>query len=273
MRPALILSSFVAANRIGGGAQVLALGAMGIEAYLAPTTLLGRNPARGATGQATSPELFQGLIDGLEAEGLLAQAGLVVTGYFASAAQVGVAADALAKLRVLAPDAIVVVDPILGDHPKGLYVAPEVAEAVAARLVPAADWITPNAWELAHLARREIRTAAEAAAAARALGVRALVTSAPTEPSEIAIALCDGHATHVYAHARRAGAPNGTGDLVTAVFAGGLAQGLEPVDAAEQAAFAAARMVDMAGDGDLPLARLAEVLLQRPTGLRIEALA
>jgi pyridoxine kinase len=271
MAPALILSSFVAANRIGGGAQVLALGAMGIDAYLAPTTLLGRNPAKGAAGQETSPDLFQGLIDGLEAEGLLAQAGLVVTGYFASAAQVGVAADVLAKVRAQGTGAIIVVDPILGDHPKGLYVKPEVAEAVAARLVPAADWITPNAWELGWLTRREIRSAADAVGAARGLGARALVTSVPVGPDEIGLALWDGDEARLIAHPRRPSAPNGTGDLTTAVFAGALTKG--PSAAAELAAFATARMIDAAGDGDLPLSILGEVLRGRIEGLRVQPLA
>jgi len=273
MTTALILSSFVAANRIGGAAQQLALGALGIEAFLVPTILLGRNPARGSGGEAMSPGLLQGLVDGLEAEGLFARTDLVITGYFASAAQVGVAAETLAKVRAASPGVIVVVDPILGDHPKGLYVKPEVAEAIAARLVPAADWITPNAWELGRLARREIATAADAAAAARGLGVRALVTSAPAREGEIGLLLWDGETARLYAHARRPQAPNGTGDLVTAVFAAGLAKGPAPAAAAERAAIAAGRMVDLAAEGDLPLTALGEVLLRGADGLRIEALS
>jgi len=273
MPTALILSSFVAANRIGGGAQQLVLAALGIEAFLAPTILLGRNPAKGSAGEAMSPGLFQGLVDGLEAEGLLARADLVITGYFASAAQVGVAAETLAKVRAASPGVVVVVDPILGDHPKGLYVKPEVAEAIAARLVPAADWITPNAWELGRLARREIATAADAAAAARGLGVRALVTSAPAREGEIGLLLWDGAAASLYAHARRPQAPNGAGDLAAAVFAAGLAQGLTPQHAAARTAAAASRMVDLAAEGDLPLTALGEVLLRGAGGVRIEALS
>jgi len=269
---ALILSSFVAANRIGGGAQQIAMAALGVEAFLAPTILLGRNPAKGAAGEAVGPALFEGLIEGLEAEGLFARADVVLCGYFASAAQVGVAADALARVRAAAPRVTVVVDPILGDHPKGLYVKPEVAEAIAARLVPEADWITPNAWELAHLARREIATAADAAAAARRLGVRALVTSAPAGEGEIGVVLQDRDGARLYAHPQRPRAPNGTGDLIAAVFAAGLGQGLAPAMAAEHAASLACQMVEAAGDGDLPLETLPRMRL-RAEALRMETLS
>lgn len=273
MPTALIFSSFVAANRIGGGAQQLALTALGFEAYLAPTVVLGRNPARGAAGQVVEAETFSGLIQGLEAEGLFARADLVISGYFADAAQVAVAADAIGKVRAAAPRVTVVVDPILGDHPKGLYVPPEVAQAIATLLVPQANWITPNAWELGHLAGCAIDTAADAAAAVDRLGVRALVTSAPAEADEIALMLCDGPDSCLYAHPRRAQAPNGTGDLTAAVFAAGLAQGLAPREAAAAAAAAAMHMVDAAAAlGDLPLAQLVRALREPAPGLRLQPL-
>jgi pyridoxine kinase len=268
---ALILSSFVAANRIGGGAQQVALAALGVEAVLAPTILLSRNPAKGAVGRATEPELFQGLLDGIEAEGLYARADLVITGYFTSAAQVEAAAAAIGKVRAAQPAVRVVADPILGDAPKGLYVRPEVAEAVAALLVPAADALTPNAWELSHLTGVEIADARDAVAAARKLGRPVLATSVPVTDGEIGVVAADAAGARLYAHPRRAQAPNGTGDLVTAVFAAGLAQGLG-LQAAARRATGAAMQALQAGGQDLPLVDLAERLLQPRPGLRIESL-
>ena len=55
MALALILSSFVAASGIGGGAQQYVLAAHRIDPVLAPTVLLGRNPAQGATGDEYEP--------------------------------------------------------------------------------------------------------------------------------------------------------------------------------------------------------------------------
>ena len=52
---ALILSSFVAASRIGGAAQQYVLAAHKIDPVLAPTVMFGRTPARGGRGEVTSP--------------------------------------------------------------------------------------------------------------------------------------------------------------------------------------------------------------------------
>jgi pyridoxine kinase len=252
---ALIFSSFVAANRIGGGAQQLALAALGVEAHLAPTVVLGRNPAKGAAGRAVEPELFKGFLGDMEAEGLFARARLVITGYFASAGQVQAAAQAIDAIRAASPGVRVVVDPILGDEPKGLYVKADAAQALAAELVGRADALTPNAWELGYLTGQAIGAATDALRTARKLGRPVLATSIPAGPGEIGMLALDKEA-RLFAHPRRAQAPNGTGDLVAGVLGAGLADGLDFQAAAERAARAAAWAVAAAGEGDLPLARL-----------------
>ena len=50
MRRILILSSFVAAIRVGGGLQALVLARLGVEPVLVPTTLFGRHPGYGPPG-------------------------------------------------------------------------------------------------------------------------------------------------------------------------------------------------------------------------------
>ena len=67
----LILSSFVAASRVGGSAQALALARLGIEPVLAPTVLFGRHPGHGPPGgAAVAAEIFEGVLAGIEAQGL-----------------------------------------------------------------------------------------------------------------------------------------------------------------------------------------------------------
>ena len=44
----------------------------------------------------------------------------------------------------------------MGNHTKGLFVSPETAAAIAEQLVPRADLITPNGFELGHLTGRPI---------------------------------------------------------------------------------------------------------------------
>jgi pyridoxine kinase len=270
---ALILSSFVAASRIGGAAQQYVLAAHKIDPVLAPTAMFGRTPAKGARGEATAPDVFRRMLADIEADAIFGLLDLMITGHFSSAEQVEIAAGVIERVRnaertgAWGARPLILVDPILGDAPKGLYVKPEVAEAVARRLVPQADWITPNVWELGHLTGRAIDTAEDARDAARALGRPALVTSAPAGEGQIGLLYVDKEEAVLFSHARRPSAPSGTGDLVAASFGAGLIEGMDPRDAAERAARAAAEAVTAAEvwkAPELPIVALADRIV-KPT--------
>jgi len=273
---ALILSSFVAASRIGGAAQQLLLAAHGFDPVLVPTVMIGRSPAKGAVGQVTEPDVFARMLADAEAEGLFAAADLVITGHFSSAEQVAIAAETIARVRAAAVhEPVIVVDPIMGDAPNGLYVKPEVARAVASQLVPLADWITPNVWELERLTGASIKSLGDLLDAARRLGRPALVTSAPAGPGQIGLVLVEPSASMLFAHAGLAAAPHGTGDLVAASFGAGLADGLAPTAAAERTARAIVEAVQAAQDNDLsdlPIVALGRRLVHPTAALRIESL-
>ena len=278
---ALILSSFVAASRIGGAAQQYVLAAHKIDPVLAPTVMFGRTPARGGQGEVTSPDVFRRMLGDIEADALFGLVDLIITGHFSDPEQVEIAAGVIERVRgAERSDAwgarpLVLVDPILGDAPRGLYVKYEVAEAVEKRLVPQADWITPNLWELGFLADREIATAADARDAVRAVGKPALVTSAPAGPGEIGLLYVDKEEAVLFAHPKRETAPNGTGDLVTASFGAGLVEGRDPRDAAERAARAAAEVVAMAEawkSNELPIVAMADRIVNPTAEVRIERL-
>lgn len=273
---ALILSSFVAASRIGGAAQQYVLAAHRIDPVLAPTAMFGRSPAKGARGETTAPDTLRRMIGDIEADAIFGMVDLVITGHFSLAEQVEIAGDVLTRIRAQASrQPVVIVDPIMGDQPKGLYVTPEVAEVVADRLVPLADWITPNLWELGRLAGVPVTDAASAVEAAKDLGIKALITSVPAQAGEIGLLLWDGKAATLFAHPKLEQVPNGTGDLVTASFGAGLVEGLAPAAAAERAARAAAEAVAASAAWkatELPLVALADRLVSPTAHVRIERL-
>ena len=273
---ALVLSSFVAASRIGGAAQQYLLAAHGIDPVLVPTVMLGRNPARGAHGQATPPDLFAQMLADVEADALFGLVDLVITGHFSLVEQVKIAAGVLVRVQAAASRRpVVVVDPILGDTPKGLYVSAAVAEAVASRLVPLADWITPNLWELGYLTGAPIESAEAAVLAARRLGKPALVTSVPTGPDDIGLLLVRSDDAILFAHPRLPQALSGTGDLVTASFGAGLVQGMDPAAAAERAARAASEAAHAAQAWrapELPIVALGQRLVRPMAEVRIQRL-
>ena len=271
---ALILSSFVAGSRVGGMPQALALGAFKVDPVLVPTVLFGRRPGQGVPpgGGPVTPEVFRGMLEGVESHGLFGLADLVITGYFASPEQVEIAADAIARAKravrkgAYGPKLTVVVDPIMGDEPEGLYVGEAVARCIARRLLPLADVLTPNLWELGRLTGVRLTEPAEVAEAARALGKPVLVTSVPMG-EQIGAVYAGPKAAVAFAHRKVEDAPHGTGDVVAAVLGAHLAEGEAPALAAEQAIRAAAEAVFAAeewGAPELPVVALGE-RLRSPT--------
>lgn len=276
MPSALIMSSFVAAARIGGGAQQYVLAAHRIDPVLAPTVLYGRSPAKGGVGEITAPDVFRRMLADIEADAVFGLVDLVITGHFSSGDQVEIATGVLERVRAAASrQPVVVVDPIMGDEPGGLYVKVEVAHLIAERLIPLADWITPNAWEMHQLSGVEVTDPASAALAARRLGRPALVTSVPVVTGEIGLVYYDGVEAILFAHRKLARPPNGAGDLVTAAFGAALVEGRTPPEAAEHAARAAAEVVEAAlawRSTDLPIVALAERVVRPTAEVRIERL-
>ena len=255
MAGVLILSSFVAASAVGGGAQAAALAALEIESILAPTVLFGRHPGLGPPGGgAVAIEIFEGVLEGIAASGAFVGLEAVITGYFADPAQVGAAARTIDLVRAASPAALIVVDPIMGDDGKGLYVKPPVAAALAAELIPRADLITPNAWELGRLTGRVVDSPGEALAAARDLGRPVLVSSIPVGRS-IGVLWADDREAWLASHVRAPFAPNGTGDLLTCLFVAALIGGAAPADALETAVSDVASQV-LRGDAEISLEAL-----------------
>jgi pyridoxine kinase len=260
MARVLILSSLVAASRVGGGAQALALARLALEPILVPTVLFGRHPGYGPPGGApVDAQIFEAMIAGVEAQGLFAQLDAVITGHFSTPEQVAIAADTLGRIRLAAPKARLIVDPIMGDDGR-LYVKEAVADAITALLAPLADIIAPNAWELARLTGRAVSDPLSAVAAARSLG-RPVMVSSIWSGGEIGAAYVDGEEAWLASHTPAQAVPKGTGDLLTVLFVAGLLGHYPPPAALELAVGGVAEAV-AATDGrdELPITALPTVI-------------
>jgi pyridoxine kinase len=232
MAVVLILGSHVASSRVGGTLVnlALALSPFEIEPIHVPTTLLGRHPGWGPPGGGPVPDdLFSGMLEGIATNGLFAGIDAVLTNYFANPAQVEIAARAIDAIKAANPKAFVVVDPVMGDTPAGLYVNQDIATALGEHLVPRADYVTPNLWELGYMTGLSTLTLPQVRYAARTLGRLVLVTSVQTLAG-IGGLLVDNDQAWLSTHAYEETAPKGTGDLVAALFVGHLCQGdLAPI--------------------------------------------
>jgi pyridoxine kinase len=165
-----------------------------------------------------SADLLKRLIGGLVANGQLARCDAVLSGYLGHANQAAVVADAVRKVKAANPAAIYCLDPVFGDAGRA-YAKPGVAEAMARQLLPLADIVTPNAFELSSLASVPIRNVGDAREAARRLGRPLVVaTSVPDGEGRIGtLAATPGEAWFASTPLLQ-NPPHGSGDLLAALF-------------------------------------------------------
>lgn len=282
---ALIISSHVAASHVGGTAQASALAAFKIDSMVVPTVLYGRHPGWGPPGGAkVEPAVLEDMLSGIEANKLLGQTDLVLTGYFAFPEQVTAAARAIdavrgAKRKGYAGEAarqpVVIVDPTIGDAGKGLYVPEPVAQAVTEHLIPRADILAPNVWELRRLTGMEARSAQDVVAAARQMG-RPVLVSSVGRGKEIGVVYADETEAWLAAHPKLPAAPKGTGDLLTALFGAAILDGLSGSYALGRAVAGVAETVAAASAAkaaELPIVAMAQRLKATSPSVRLERLA
>jgi pyridoxine kinase len=149
MRYVLSIQSSVAHGHVGNSAAVFALQRLGRDVMRVDTVRFSNHPAHGGFSGAPAPtDEIDTLVAGLAERGFLAQCGALLSGYLGTASNGLAVARALEHLRQAVPDALYACDPVLGDDPKGLFVAADIPAVMRDVLVPAADIVTPNRFEL-----------------------------------------------------------------------------------------------------------------------------
>ena len=230
----LSMQSQVVGARVGNSVAAFAMERLGLRVFQLPTTLLGRRPDHGPPGGGPIPaETLSSLLEGLAGDGVLGEIDAVLTGYIGDAEQIAVILDAVERIKAANPKAIFVCDPVLGDEGR-VYVDGEIVDAVLNGLVPHADWLTPNAYELGMLAGREIDGLQAARDAARRIGKPIVVSSVRTA---IGIGnLYSAPKVEWFCEtARLPRAPKGTGDLLSSLFVARRVRGEAPAVALEAA--------------------------------------
>lgn len=149
----LSIQSSVAYGHAGNSAATFPLQRLGHEVWPVNTVHFSNHTGYGSwRGQVFDPAVVADVIRGIDERGMLGRADAVLTGYQGSPGVAEVVLDAVARVRELNPDAVYCCDPVMGDVGRGMFVQPGIPELIRDRVVPAADIVTPNAFELAYLA-------------------------------------------------------------------------------------------------------------------------
>jgi len=224
----LSIQSRVAYGYVGNAAAVPALQRLGHRVWPVETTMLSNHLGYATHGgRILQAEEVSGVLEALARLGLFSRLDALLTGFLGAAADA--AADAARSLRQANPALVYCLDPVMGERKGGLYVRAATAEAIAARLVPEADILLPNAFELDRLASGRTRTLADIREAAARLGSRArpgtivVATGLDREdgPAGQVETLVVGPAGVWLAQVPRLAVPaHGGGDLFSALFLG-----------------------------------------------------
>ncbi len=240
MKTVLMINSQAASSQIGGSAGDFALKRLGINVIFLPTLLVGRHPGWGDPGRVDiSADDLSTLFLAVRDQGLLPKIDGILTGYFRSVRQITAACAMIDQVREANPSVLVAVDPVMGDEPDGLYVPDAVAQGLARDLVPKADLITPNCWELEHLTDRTLYDDTTAIEAAQSLvpdwvflTSSCSSASAPDNLVHLAVGPTENWKVEVQ---KLAEVPKGTGDLLAALLLGRQLLGQSPRNAFESA--------------------------------------
>lgn len=222
----LSIQSAVAYGHVGNSAAVFPLQRIGVEVLPVYTVNFSNHTGYGAwRGPLISPDDVRDVIIGIEERGVLGEVDVVLSGYQGSDGIGDVILDAVARVKSANPDAVYSCDPVMGNAKSGCFVAPAIPILLRDRVVPNADIITPNQFELGFLTETEpsdLDSTLASADLARAMGpATVLVTSVerPDRPEgtiEMLAVTPEGawivQTPHIPMKA------NGSGDVTAALF-------------------------------------------------------
>ena len=223
----LSIQSAVAHGHVGNSAAVFPLQRIGVEVVPVNTVNFSNHTGYGAwRGPLMSAADVLDVITGVEERGVFPQVDVVLSGYQGGTDIGDVVVEAVRRVKAANPAAVYACDPVMGNATSGCFVAPEIPVLLRDRVVPVADLITPNQFELGFLTGTTpttLESTLESADLARAMGPSTVLVTSVARPDreegtvEVVVVAEEGAWT-----LRTPLLPfkaNGSGDVTAALFA------------------------------------------------------
>ncbi len=222
----LSIQSAVAFGHVGNSAAVFPLQRIGVEVMPVYTVNFSNHTGYGAwRGPLIAPDDVREVITGIEERGAFPQIDVILSGYQGSEGIADVILDAVARIKAVNPAAIYACDPVMGNARSGCFVAPAIPVLLRERVVPAADLITPNQFELGYLTGTEPGTLESTLAAvdlARAMGPRTVLVTSVERPDRekgtLEMLAVDDDGAWIVTTPQLPMKANGSGDVTAALF-------------------------------------------------------
>ncbi|PQZ60981.1 MULTISPECIES: pyridoxal kinase PdxY [unclassified Microbacterium] len=222
----LSIQSAVAYGHVGNSAAVFPLQRIGVEVLPVYTVNFSNHTGYGAwRGPLIAPDDVREVITGIEERGVFGQIDALLSGYQGGEGIGDVIIDAVARVKAANPNAVYACDPVMGNAKSGCFVAPAIPVLLRERVVPVADIITPNQFELGFLTDTEPDTLESTLASvdlAHAMGPRTVLVTSVERPDReegtIEMLAADDQGAWVVQTPHLPMKANGSGDVTAALF-------------------------------------------------------
>ena len=225
MKQILSIQSAVTCGFVGNSVAAPVITTLGMQPLLIDTISLAAHPGYGtAAGGPAEQTQFSAILEALTTLRALPQINSIVTGYLGDARQADPIHCMIQDWQAERPDGVYILDPVLGDGGR-LYVEGAIVDQIRRRLLPVAHIVTPNQFELELLTDSHIRTAHEAAKAAKTVlqqnpNLQAVIaTGIANEDCGITDLKVTRHDVNALDYAKRPYGVAGGGDLLTSILA------------------------------------------------------
>lgn len=279
----LSIQSSVAYGHVGNSAATFPLMRVGVEVWPVITVHFSNHTGYGAwRGPLLAASDIADVVQGIDERGVLGRVDAVLSGY-QGAEEVG--AEVLRTVELVRqrnPRAVYCCDPVIGDVGRGIYVRPGIPEFMRDRVVPSAQIVTPNHFELDYLTGRTTTTVAEVLAAAEALRATGpdvvLVTSTvldSVDPDEILMLVDTAEGAWQVTTSRLERNFTGSGDLTAALFLAHYLEGDHAGEAMGRTAdvvYSLLKATTEAGSAELLLVQAQDQLVQPDHHFTVERL-
>lgn len=222
----LSIQSAVAHGHVGNSAAVFPLQRIGVEVLPVYTVNFSNHTGYGAwRGPLIPPSDVAEVLTGVEERGVFGQIDAVLSGYQGSEGIGDVIVDAVRGVKAANPAALYACDPVMGNARSGCFVAPAIPVLLRERVVPVADIITPNQFELGFLTDTEplsLESTLESVDAARAMGPRTVLVTSVERPEReegtLEMLAVDDAGAWIVQTPQLPMKANGSGDVTAALF-------------------------------------------------------
>ncbi|MGW9156021.1 pyridoxal kinase PdxY [Microbacterium sp. NPDC055665] len=222
----LSIQSAVAYGHVGNSAAVFPLQRIGVEVLPVYTVNFSNHTGYGSwRGPLIAPDDVREVISGIEERGVFGQIDAILSGYQGGEGIGDVIIDAVARVKAANPNAVYACDPVMGNAKSGCFVAPAIPVLLRERVVPVADIITPNQFELGFLTGTEPDTLESTLASvdlAHAMGPRTVLVTSVERPDReegtIEMLAADAQGAWLVQTPHLPMKANGSGDVTAALF-------------------------------------------------------